>query len=253
MKPLSSIPASLGRLVKDRLIIQQPGAILDGYDLTGFYVSVIADNVLIKDCKLGSNGYFTIDQQSGSGLIVQGCALDTGHDSGQQMAFINGRDGTLFVRNCSFSGAGSDGVLISRGVIEGCHFIDPWGRKGSHSDAITVSKTTGPVVIRGNTIDWRALPGTPGGPNNCIRIAATKDAVVRDVTVEGNTLIGGTYPICASLDPTANAASRCERITIRDNVISEWGKNMGWLYPSKRATDLVCVGNKTPDGLALAA
>ncbi|KQS79483.1 hypothetical protein ASG25_13290 [Rhizobium sp. Leaf384] len=248
MKSVAAIPTTgLVRRSGNRIIIQQPGYMLDGYDLTEFYVSVVADDVTIMNCLFGAAGNFTVDQQSGSGLTVFGCEFDTKHAASKQMAFISGRDGTLTVRKCTFKGAGSDCILISRGIVEDNEFSDPWGRPGSHSAAVTVSKTTGPVAIRNNKFDWRALPGAPGGPNNCIRVSATAGAVVRDVTIEGNTLIGGTFSIQAGIDPTSNRNTRCERIAIRDNVVSGWGKNMDWLYPTKRATDLIIDGNRTPD------
>lgn len=254
MKSALTLPTTgLVRRTGNRVIIQQPGYVLDGYDLTDFYVSVVADDVTIMNCMFGAAGTFTIDQQSGSGLMVLGCTFDTKHVASKQMAFINGRDGTLIVRKCTFKGAGSDCILISRGIIEDNEFSDPWGRPGSHSDAITVSKTTGAVAIRKNNIDWRALPGTPGGPNNCIRISATAGAVIQDVTVEENTLKGGTFSVQAGIDPTANKETRCERVAFRRNTVSGWGDNMGWLYPTKRATDLIIDGNRTPDGKLLAA
>ncbi|WP_462120204.1 hypothetical protein [Methylorubrum extorquens] len=54
--------------------------------------------------------------------------------------------------------------------------------------------------------------------NNPIRIASTFS--VRDVSVEGNTLLGGTLPLFAGLD-SAGKAPICERITIRDNIVDE--------------------------------
>ncbi|WP_462116957.1 hypothetical protein [Methylorubrum extorquens] len=252
MKLASTIPTTGPiRRAGNRIIVQQPGAVLDGYDFTDFYVSVAADNATLRDCLFGGVNFFTVDQQSGSGLTVDRCVFDTKRQpSKQQMAFINGRDGTLVVRRSTFVAPGSDCILISRGLIEGCTLRDPWGRPGSHSDGITVSKTTGAVVIRGDTIDWRPAPGSPGGVTNAIRIASI--ASVRDVTVEGNTILGGTYTLFAGLDP-AGKASTCERITIRDNIVDAWDVRTSWLYPTSRARDLVCEGNRTAAGDTLVA
>jgi hypothetical protein len=252
MKSASEIPtAGPIRRAGNRIIVQQPNAVLGGYDFRGFYVSVGADGVSITDCLFDATGFFTVDQQSGSGLTVARCTFDSDRKpSPQHMAYINGRDGTLLVLRSTFKAPGSDNVAISRGLVEGCTMSDPWGRKGSHSDGITVAKTTGAVVIRANLIDWRQMEGSPGGINNCIRIASTSS--VRGVTVEDNTLLGGTFSVYAGIDPS-NKSATCERVTLRGNVADGWGENMGWLYPTARASDLSIEDNRKADGQALAA
>src|SRR3954463_2422097 len=54
------------------IVINQAGAVLDGYDLRGYTVSVEASNVTIRNSLLNATGYHTIYQSANaSGMVVE--------------------------------------------------------------------------------------------------------------------------------------------------------------------------------------
>ncbi|WP_210171799.1 M10 family metallopeptidase C-terminal domain-containing protein, partial [Methylobacterium sp. Leaf94] len=58
-------------------------------------------------------------------------------------------------------------------------------------------KTTGPVVISENTIDWRARADAPTETNEAVRITG-ENGSVSDVTVKNNILLGGSMTVLVS-------------------------------------------------------
>lgn len=236
LQPVRSgvLPATAHFDARNNRIIAGPGAVLDSYDFRGTMVTCGGDGVVIRNSLFdAAAGFYGIDQSGHTGLAVDRCIFDGGtipRARNDYSDFIGTRDGEATITDCRFLNAPSDAVQICRGTVSGCYFAGAGYAPGAHADAIWVGKTTGPVLIEGNFIDWRPRPGAVE-PNNAIRIAPERGDI-DGVTVTGNIILGGGFTV--SLGPTPEQAAaghyKVANVTCTGNIIG-LGK-YGDFYPS---------------------
>jgi hypothetical protein len=217
--------------------VTQNGAVLNGINFGGATVEILANNVTIENCTLAaSTGYDSVIQGVGySGATIKNCTFTSlGETNLKLEAYIESR-GNITVQNNTFLDAPGDAIDISAGTVSGNYFSGA-GYSPTHSDAIWVSATTGPVLISNNFIDWTANPADVSSPNDCIRITAEMGSV-SNVTVTGNYLIGGSSVIDAGNTGTDGTFSN---INISNNYI---GFGVCWdFYPGPQ-TGVTETGN----------
>lgn len=238
------------------LVIHKAGVTLDGFDFRGVSINVQADDFTVKNSLFdASTGIYAINAFPGTkNLTVETSTFDgLKLDKPSYVDFITSRGENTVVKGNAFLDAPSDAVSIESGTISGNYFAGAAYAKGVHADAIWIGKTTGPVVISENTIDWRSRADAPAETNNPIRITG-ENGNVSDVTVSKNIILGGSMTVLVSDGPTwTHSASQVGTVTgvrIVDNVI-DFGK-FGSLEQTYRPADMVYVNNHHASGAAKA-
>lgn len=228
--------------VTNRVLIRGEGAVLDGFDLRGTSVFVNANNVTISNSSFdASSGFFSVMQANGrSGLTIDRSSFDGLKLDKQFASFVHGGTGEITVQNSSFKNAPSDAMMLMNGAVRNNLFEGAGYLTDAHADAIWVPRTTGPVVIEGNLIDWRMQPDALAMPNNIIRVSAEFGAV-NDVTIQKNVLIGGTVAVLVSDSVKFAQSGPISNVKVTDNIIG--GNAFGDLYPFGKPSDLVYSGN----------
>jgi hypothetical protein len=225
------------RLDGNTLYVTKAGAVLDGLDLRGVSVVVQADNVSIKNSLGNAPGHWAVRQEDGSsGLTVENCTFDGGKSAGA--GYIIDGSGSMTIRGNEFFNLPSDGVNAQGGTIEQNYFAGGGYAPGAHADAISVHSSSAPLAIRQNYIDYVGRPDAAVGTNAAIKIVPHFGAV-RDVVVEGNTLLGGGYTIYAN-----NAEHPATNIRIVNNEVGR--SQYGDLYSDSRPAGFVFEGNRAP-------
>src|SRR5260221_1830377 len=223
LKSVSSLPTSNSAPIyydatSNHVVVQASGAVLDGYDLRGTFVTVKADNVTITNSSFdAAAGNFAIDQYPGhNGLTVDHCTFDGGKIDRVYADFITGRAGSVTITNNNFVNIPSDAIQIENGTVSGNHFAGGGYMTGAHPDAIWVPATTGHVDISGNFIDWTPNADAKGVTNNAIRIT-TEIGNTDGVSVHDNTLIGGLNAVLvANGTPVMGTLSN---ISVDNNIL----------------------------------
>lgn len=208
LKSVTSLPTSGAGITYDAVNhvvrITQDGANLNGYNLSGVRVMVMANNVTIQNCLFtaSANINTSITQLAPySGTTVQYNTFD-----GQKLNslvytdFISSSSGTININHNSFVNSPADMIAITGGSVTDNYFSGGGYATGAHADAIWVPSTTAPVVISGNYIDWRNQSGAQEPTDNAVRITP-EQGNISNVTVTNNVLLGGNWTIYASNEP----------------------------------------------------
>lgn len=204
--------------------ITKAGANLSGIDFTGTSVMVQANNVTISNSKFdASSGVFGLKVYAGfSNAVIDHCSFDglKLNKSYADLVISEGLNTTI--KNSSFVDVPSDAIYIENGTVAQNYVAGGGYLTGAHADGIWVGKTTGPVLITGNLIDWRASPDAAIDTNNAVRVT-TEIGSVSDVTITGNVILGGRYSVLVTDEPTETNAvvGHASNITVQGNVI-DW-------------------------------
>jgi hypothetical protein len=237
LKSVSDLAKVSGVSLQGEVIyLSKAGLVVDGYDLRNTNIVVTGSNVTLKNSLLNTKtGYSTVYQEAGaSGLTVENCTFD-GQKSGGAGTVINSHSGAMTVRANEFLNIPSDGVNIQSGTVERNYFSGAGYEPGAHADAISVQSSTGPVAIRQNYIDFVKSGDAQVGTNAALKIVQEWDTPVRDVTADGNVLLGGTYTIYANGTAMTNV-----KIVNNDIGYSQWGD----LYPASHGSNFVFASNR---------
>lgn len=226
----------------NRVLIRGEGAVLDGFDLRGTSVFINANNVSIKNSAFdAASGFYSVMQANGrSGLSIDQCSFDGLKLNKHFASFVTGGTGQVTIENSTFRNAPSDALMLMNGAVRNNMFEGAGYLTDAHADAIWVPRTTGPVLIEGNLIDWRMQPDAVAMPNNIIRISPDFGAV-NDVTVQKNIMIGGTVAVLVSDSVKLAQSGPISNVKVIDNIIG--GNAFGDLYPLGKPSDLVFKGN----------
>ncbi|GJE04081.1 calcium-binding protein [Methylobacterium isbiliense] len=227
------------------VVIYKAGVTLDTIDFRGMTVFVQANDVTLK------NSLF--DAQAGTAAVVgypgySGLTIDRSTFDGMKLNkyyldFVLAQGTNTTITNNAFLNAPSDAIYIESGRVAGNYIGGGGYQVGAHADAIWIGKTTGPVTIEGNLVDWRNAPDAKAETNNAIRITAEKgDASA--ITVRENVLLGGSYTV--SVTDINKDAGNVSGVTIKHNVVDEG--QYGALYFSDRPGDLVYTENHGKNG-----
>jgi len=218
--PMADLPSGAS-MSGDAVAVERAGTVLDGYDLRGLSVSVEADNVTIRNCLLNAAGYHTVYQgPTASGLVVEFNTFDgekANHPTNGDMVLA---ENEATIRNNEFFNLPADAVNVVGGVVEHNYFSGASYQKDAHADAISVHRTTVPVLIRENYIDYIDRPDAQQGTNAAIKIVSHFGAI-DNVTVDSNVLLGGGYTIYVSPaeDPNTRESHPVSNVTLSNNDI----------------------------------
>jgi Ca-dependent carbohydrate-binding module xylan-binding len=236
----SGLPAGVS-VSGQAIAIKQAGAVLDGYDLRGYSVTVQANGVTIKNSLLNATGYHTITQTAGaSGLVVEFNTFDGQKANGTINGDMVMSETVATIRNNEFFNLPADGVNTAGGLIEHNYFSGASYQSGAHADAISIHRTVAPVTIRGNYIDSIKSADAAQGTNAAIKIVSHFGAI-NDVTVDGNVLIGGGYNAYVGQD---KGAITNVRLTNNLMGLTEYGDREGqYLFPGNHGANFSMSGN----------
>ncbi|ACL55830.1 M10 family metallopeptidase C-terminal domain-containing protein [Methylobacterium nodulans] len=228
------------------VVIYQAGVTLDNIDFRGTTVFVQANDVTIRNslfdaavgaaAVVGYPGYanLTIDHSTFDGL-----KLDKYYND-----FVVAQGLNTTLTNNAFLNAPSDALYLESGRVAGNYIAGGGYQTGAHADGIWIGKSTGPITIEGNLLDWRSAADAKVQTNNALRITAEKGDV-SNVTVRNNVLLGGSYTV--SVTDTGADAGNVAGVSVTGNVVDEgqWGN----LFFSDRPGDLVYAGNHDRFGI----
>jgi Ca2+-binding RTX toxin-like protein len=195
----SGLPAGV-TISGESIVVRQAGVVLDGYDLRNHSVYVQASNVTIRNSLFNATGQHTLQQgPAASGMVVEFNTFDGGKSNSRTHNVMVLSENAAIVRNNEFFDLPSDAVNTAGGLVEHNYIAGASYQLNAHADAISVHRTTGPLTIRGNYIDYVDRSDAPQGTNAAIKIVS-HFGTINDVTVDSNVLLGGGYTIYAGQD-----------------------------------------------------
>jgi Ca2+-binding RTX toxin-like protein len=246
---LTGIPGVYYNSSQHIVVVYQNGVTLSGFDLTGLSVMVQASNVTISNCAFdATSGTYAVKIYPGyANAVVDHCAFDgLKLDRGFQ-DFIVAQGANTTITNSTFVNAPADGIYIESGTI--AHNVITGGGylTGAHPDAIWIGKTTGPVTISDNVIDWRNPADSRAETNNAIRVTG-ENGNVNDVTVTHNVILGGSTTVFVSDGPTQthSTVGTVTNVEVSGNVVDSG--RWGYLNLTDRPDDLVYADNVLATG-----
>lgn len=129
------------------LNITTDGTIVQNLNFVNASITVNANNVTIRNCRITTYDYYPIDN-SGTGLLVQDCEITGTADAvTAAISFDN-----YTARRCNVSGSADGFKANSNVTIEDCYVHDLRVTQNSHNDGIQSTGGSN-VTVRHNTID----------------------------------------------------------------------------------------------------
>src|SRR6056297_1472478 len=164
--------------------------VIEGVHFTTM-VMVRADNVTIRDFKVTTTGRYGIENAVFSGSPTTGLVLEHGEVTGPSSSGL--AISNAVVRHLEIHHVGADAVKPFRNVVVEDSYVHHLGMNaGSHSDGVQMV-SGGDVVIRGNFFD---MPhDEPGFTNSQVFMIAPNNGPVRNVSIEGNWINGGSISV----------------------------------------------------------
>lgn len=145
----TGVPAGVILTPSGGLVINTPGVVIEGLDIRGM-VTINADNVTLKNCKITSGGWAVVNITSGStGVVIENCEIN-----GLNAEGVRGISGQgTFLRNNIHNT--EDGIYVtgSNTLIQDNYIHDlqsDWS--GPHYDGIAIDGGVSNIVIRHNTV-----------------------------------------------------------------------------------------------------
>jgi polygalacturonase len=225
-------------------MVTQAGAVLDGVDCSGCYVSLHASNITVRSCLFTATAGVSVALDGYDGatnITIESCRFDGEKKNIHAEPMLRVREGTMFVRGCLFENLPSDGITMVGGTVEQCTFRRSGYLTSAHADAIWVPKTVAPIRLVENDIDWRKPVDSKVIPNTAFQIVPTTGDI-HDVLIERNRCRGGSYTIQVAHHRTRLGRFQMDRVIVRDNELGDW--LYGPLYPLYKPADLVFSGNR---------
>lgn len=219
------------------LTITKAGQIVDGLDISGT-LFVKASNVVVKNCRIKSDGWTVVDIDSkATGVVIQDCTINgLGGPQGSGNQGIQGRGS--FLRN-NISGC-ENGITLqgSGSIIKGNYIHDLQAGGSPHYDGIQIDGGISNVQITHNTII-----------NNHDSAGAIMIdnyfGAISNIVVDDNVLAGGSFTIYSDASFNKNSISG---VVITNNHIQPG--QYGPVY--FKANSPTYTGNKT-DGADILA
>lgn len=227
----------------NRVFVSGDNVVVDGYDFSGTSVTVRGNNVTVSNSKFDISSptmTYALTQASGfSGMHVINNDFD-GMKADVLRGYINASNENINIRYNQFINSPSDAVTITNGVVDHNYFSGGGYATGAHADAIWVPRTTGPVSITNNFVDYRPSGDAAAAPNNAIRILPELGDIA-NVTVTNNVLLGGTYTVHVATAQSWQTQRTITDVKVTDNFIA--AASHGDLYPTSQPADLVYQSN----------
>ena len=246
---LTGIPGVYYNASQHIVVVYQSGVTLSGFDLTGLSVMVQASNVTISNCAFdATSGSFAVKIYPGyANAVVDHCAFDGLKLDRSFQDFIVAQGANTTITNSTFVNAPADGIYIESGTIAHNTITGGGYLTGAHPDAIWIGKTTGPVTISDNVIDWRNPADSRAETNNAIRVTG-ENGNVNDVTVTHNVILGGSTTVFVSDGPTQthSTVGTVTNVEVTGNVVDSG--RWGYLNLTDRPDDLAYEDNVLATG-----
>src|SRR5579871_2306349 len=180
--------------VYNRIIVKQAGVVLSGIDFGDTTLTIMADNVTVKNCTFEpTTQVYSITTGATSGAVVQNCTF-TGPTTSTRLESFIASGLPITIKDNSFIDSPSDAIHVNAGTITGNYFSGSGYENGAHADAIWVSGTNAPVTITNNFIDETPSANASTGANSAVRIT-TESGNTTNVTITDNYMLGGNYPV----------------------------------------------------------
>jgi hypothetical protein len=179
----TGVPAGVTLTPSGSLVIDTPGAVIEGLDIKGSVV-IDAPNVTLKNCKVTGSGYNVVLVKPGiTGAVIKNCEIDNLGAGGQGIA----GQGTFLGNNIHDCADGID-VRGDNTVIQDNFIHSMRGTADSHLDGIQADGGFSNLTINHNTV---------------INQQNQTSAVMLDnywgpidkVAITNNLLVGGGYTV----------------------------------------------------------
>jgi Bacterial Ig-like domain/FG-GAP-like repeat len=183
----TGVPAGVDlTLYNGNLVINTPGAVIDGLDIQG-YVYINAPDVTLQNCKVTSNDFNVVQIATGiTGAVVQNCEINgvgTGNDGDNGI----GGQGTFIANNIYNieNGINLDG---DNSLIQDNYIHDLLASGSPHYDAIQIDGSVSNATISHNTI-------INSHDQTSAVMIDNYFGPISNITVDNNLLVGGGYTI----------------------------------------------------------
>jgi parallel beta-helix repeat protein len=181
----TGVPAGVILKPSGDLVINTPGVVIEGLDIRGM-VTINADNVTLKNCKITSGAWAVVNITSGStGVVIENCEIN-----GLNAEGVRGISGQgTFLRNNIHNT--EDGIYLtgSNTLIQDNYIHDLQSNwSGPHYDGIATDGGVSNIVIRHNTVI------NSHGQTSALMLSNYFGSV-SNVIVDNNWLEGGGYTV----------------------------------------------------------
>ena len=231
------------------VLVHGDGVTLEGIDFTGLTVMVQANNVTVRNSAFdATSGSYALKVFPGySNATIDHCAFDGLKLDRAFDDFIVAAGVNTTITNSRFVNAPRDAIYIESGTVAHNAITGAGYNTGGHSDAIWVGKTTGPVTISDNLIDWRSPADSRAETNNAIRVTG-EIGNVTGVDVTHNVILGGSTAVFVSAGATQTHATvgTVTDVQVTDNVVDH--ARWHYLNLEDQPADLVYSGNVLATG-----
>ncbi len=179
----TGIPAGVTLKASGPLVINSPGAVIQGLDISGGVI-INAPNVTLLNCKVTSGGYQVVLINKGiTGAVVQNCEIDNQGGGGVGIA----GQGTFTANNIHGCVDGID-VRGDNTVIQGNYIHGETGPAGAHFDSIQADGAFSNLTIQHNSII------NEQGQTSAIMLD-NYWGPIDQVKIDDNLLVGGGYTV----------------------------------------------------------
>lgn len=210
--------------------VNQNGAVVDGLDIQGFGVKVMANNVTMKRCRIRNGGYYSVFvgdlPTEYHHFTMEDVELDGMNDPANPTVAVNATANATF-RRCNIYGMGSTAARIgTANLFEDNYFHDYNQLPGEHLAGTSTNAGETGVVIRHNTIKIAASGASStlafyrdfGNPSN--------------ILVLQNNLHGGNYTIMTGVRDSGGTYPAINDMRFHGNTIGrEYYADGGLLGP----------------------
>ena len=208
----TGVPAGVTLLPSGGMIINTPGAVISGLNISGT-VYINAPNVTLMNCRITSGEFYVVKVNAGiTGAVVQDCEINgTGLTTGGSDGI--GGQGT-FLRNNIYN-VGNGVVIQGNNSLVQDNYIHDLNAPGEHYDGIQIDGGISNATIRHNTIINDHDQTSAVQINNWF-------GPVSNIVIDNNKLSGGGYTIYSDGQFNGGAISG---ISITNNILGkgQWG------------------------------
>ena len=210
----TGVPAGVALKASRGLVINTPGAVIEGLDIKGSVI-INAPNVTLKNCKVTDGGYDVVHVKPGiTGAVVQDCEIDNLGAGGSGIAGQG-----VFLRNNIHDCADGIDVRGDHTLIRDNFIHNMRGTADSHLDGIQADGGFSNLSIIHNTVineqnqTSAVMIDNYWGP-------------IEGVTIDNNYLVGGGYTVYINEVAKGQAGGgRVTNVTVTNNRIGagSWG------------------------------
>ena len=213
------------------LYVTGDGAVLDGLDIDGRYLRIMANNVTVRRCRIRNGGYYSIFigdlPDTFSGLVMEDCEIDGTGDTVNLTIAINASVNARFTR-CNIHSMASSGPRLMTGtIIEDSWLHDYVHGDGGHEAGVSSNdQNTAGIILRRNHISINS-----GGASSAIAIYRDFGNP-HDITVYNNLINGGNYGIFCGIQDSGHTFTPVDNIRFYNNVFGrEFYPECGYYGP----------------------